>query len=175
MSRISENVIASGSVKIEKIFSVGKVLLWENKNTLTTHFFNTIPRLLAGQVGTMTGNDLRTVQSGTGLWATTMQVGKGSTPASSLDMDLEDSVQILSEDYPLPIGSVAFGTPSPGSVAFSATLPLGAGGDDFNNNPLTEVGLYSEAGLLLARQVYPAINKTTSFQLQYTWTITFRS
>jgi len=173
---LNDSLLASGNVQIFKVFSDRKELIWTHRNTLTTSFFTTIPQLLAGQVGTLIGDNSRTVADGTAKWVTYMKVGFGSTPAAVSDNDLEDPSQGSgTTDYILPISTVSFENPATGSVSFSATLPTGTGSDDYNTTPLTEVGLYSETDLLLARQVYTDIAKTETFQLQYTWTITFRS
>jgi hypothetical protein len=81
----------------------------------------------------------------------------------------------LGADLILNISSTSYEVPFPGSVTFISSLPSGEDDDDFNTTPLSEVGLFSESGLLLARQVHGAIEKTSLFQLQYSWTITFRS
>ena len=170
MIQFKDKVGMHGWVKIEALYPDGSTeLLCEDHNTLTTSLFTTMASMLAGQVGTLTGTDLRTVQTGTAKWATYMKVGSGTTPALATDTDLESSIVSIS------ISAVAFSSPMAGSVAMSATLPGGLVESEYNTVPLTEVGLFSESGVMLARQVYTAITKSSSFQLQYTWTITFRS
>ncbi len=173
----TDSFTAKGHVRIDALYEGGySKLLWENHNTLTNQFASSIARLLGGDVGTLIGEDLRTVSSGTARWASYMKIGSGTTPAGIDDIAIEIPIQDdLSADLVLPISSTSYGNPFPGSATFISSLPGGDDDDEYNTTPLSEVGLFSESGLLLARQVHGAIEKTSLFQLQYSWTITFRS
>jgi len=174
--QIINTVNVKGHVKIESVKPNGsREILYDDHNVLTNGFAENISQLLAGQVGTFVGATLREVQTGTARWASFMKVGSGSTAPIPSDTDLETPFVSGSSDLTLFLSSVSTGSPSLGSAVFSAILPSGVTGDDYNNTAPSEVGLFSENGVLLARVVYTPINKTPLFQLQYTWTITFRS
>jgi hypothetical protein len=173
----SNNFTASGYVKIYGLYpNTAPRLMWEGSNALTQGFSEHIARLLGGAVGSLIGADNRTVESGTALWAAYMIPGKGSSAPQFSDTSLEDPfLDGNSDEVIVPISSVSYSNPLPGSVTFNAILPTGSVTDSFNQDPLQEIGLYSESGVLLARYVHSAQNKTPTFQLQYSWTITFRS
>jgi hypothetical protein len=175
MTNITTNINAYGYVEIWALYEDGsKELLWGNKNTLTSKFYTSITRLLAGEVGEFL-EGTRTVQNGTARWASYMKIGKGTTAPTVSDLDVEDAIQESGNDLILNISTVSFGVPQAGSVNFNAILPVGDPGSEYNTTPLTEVGIFSEVGEMLARQVYDPLEKTTAFQLQYSWTFTFRS
>lgn len=173
----SNNFTASGYVKLFGLYpNLPPKLLWESNNTLTQGFSEHIASLLGGAVGTLIGADNRTVESGTAKWAAYMTPGKGSASPQFSDTTLDDPFLDASlAEIIIPITSVSYGSPLPGSVTFNAIIPTGAASDSYNQDPIQEIGLYSESGVLLARYVHTAQNKTPAFQLQISWTITFRS
>lgn len=97
-------------------------------------------------------------------------VGTGLTPARVTDVMLEAPVELASAGMAItaPITSVDFLTAFVMRVGF--TVAVG----DANGNLLTEFGLFSGNGTLLARKVRSVgINKTSDFAPTLTWRIRF--
>lgn len=97
-------------------------------------------------------------------------VGTGLTPAQMTDVALEAPVPLTSQSGAItaPVTSIDFLTSFVVRVGF--TIAVG----DANGNLLTEFGLYSGNGTLLARMVRSVgINKTSDFSPTLTWRIRF--
>ena len=170
MINLKDSFNARGRVRIWQINNSGqKALIRDSSNTLVNGFYTAIPKLIAGEVGAMSGQNNRTVGTGTANWVTYMKIGSGTTATRGTDTDLEEALTGIT----LPISRVFYSTPFPGSVTFNAVVPGGSDSDLYNTTPLTEVGLFSETGVMYARFVYAAIQKSSIFQLNYEWTITF--
>ncbi len=96
-------------------------------------------------------------------------VGTGSTPAKISDVALEAPVLLASAAaYTAPIDSIDFLSAFVVRVAF--TIGLG----DANGSNITEMGLFSGGGVLIARRVRTvAINKSSDFAPTLTWRLRF--
>lgn len=110
------------------------------------------------------------------LYVASLAVGSGTSVPLAINTGLEIP---LVPPVNLPIVSPNVSVAVPGVagayyVTFMATLESGQG----NGNTLTEAGLYTSGGgavnapILLARQVHPAIDKTSAIVIDYEWRIT---
>ena len=173
--KLQEQIKASGYVRIYSKSGpeARPVLVHSGRNLLVNNFYLNIPKLLAGQVGNMIGNNSRTVQDGSANWVTYMSVGTGTTAPALIDQSLQTPVLNSGSPIVMPISTVSFSTPFTGSVTFNAVLPGGSDSSPYNGVNLSEVGLFAETGTMYARYVYTPIIKTSVFQLNYEWTITF--
>jgi hypothetical protein len=175
---VIDSAVFKGAVEISAILRDGsRRLLWKDHNILTIGFIQSLMFFLSGQPGTMTGTGSRTVATGTARWPTYMKVGTSTIIPTKLDSDILSPIPsplAPSEDFKMPITSYSFGINND-SVTFYSVIDGGLEDYSYNTSPLSEVGLFTEADILVARQVYPTISKSFIFQLQYAWTIAFRS
>ena len=89
---------------------------------------------------------------------TEVVMGTGTTAAALTDSVLASSVidKAVTND-----------TAIAGQIVYSGSLTVAEG----NGSSFTEAGLRDAAEKLVCRRVHSAISKTSSFQLDYTWTI----
>lgn len=95
-------------------------------------------------------------------------VGTGITPAKVTDVALQSPVTLNTGSTTKPIDAVDFLSPFVVRVAFTLA------NDDANGYILSEMGLFSGGGALIARKVRSvSINKTSDFSPTLTWRIRF--
>lgn len=95
-------------------------------------------------------------------------VGTGTTSPSSTDTSLEAPVAFSSGLYTQPIDGVDFLTPFVMRVSYTIGL------NDCNGYALTERGLFTGAGILIARQVTAVpLVKTSDIALSLVWRVRF--
>jgi len=95
-------------------------------------------------------------------------VGTGLTPATVTDVALQAPVTLNNASTTKPIDSVDFLSPFVVRVAFTLAT------DDANGYILSEMGLFSGGGALIARKVRAvSINKTSDYSPTLTWRIRF--
>ena len=87
-----------------------------------------------------------------------ISIGKGTTAPVEGDVALESY---------LMQGTIIKRTEDTKKVVFEYLL----GVDNLNGEALTEAGLVTDDGILFARVVHDAINKTSLIQLLYSWTV----
>ena len=95
-----------------------------------------------------------------GLYDPVMEIaiGKGTTAPNDADIELEDY---------LGQGAIIKRTEDTKKCIFEYLL----GVDQLNGEALTEAGLITDNGILFARVVHEALNKTSLIQILYTWTV----
>ena len=95
-------------------------------------------------------------------------MGTGITPAKVTDVALQAPVTLNTGNTTKPIDAVDFLSPFVVRVAFTLAS------DDANGYTLSEMGLFSGGGALIARKVRStSINKTSDFSPTLTWRIRF--
>lgn len=95
-------------------------------------------------------------------------VGTGLTPAKVTDVALQAPVTLNNGSTTKPIDAVDFLSPFVVRVAFTLA------NNDANGYILSEMGLFSGGGALIARKVRAtSINKTSDFSPTLTWRIRF--
>jgi len=92
-----------------------------------------------------------------------MQFGTGTTAEAVADIALETPIT------PVKAAAAATETPDVYSVQFTAQLTTA----EANGFPITEAGLLFGNNTLCARKVFGALNKTSDFVFQFTWTISW--
>jgi hypothetical protein len=95
-----------------------------------------------------------------------LKVGNGTTPPVRGDTALVDGTPFtitLTDANKLP------NTLGPFELRIVATL----GALDANGKTLSEAGLFAVSGGLFARQIHPAIPKTSAIAIDYDWRISF--
>lgn len=90
-------------------------------------------------------------------------VGTGTTPPSVVDTALASPVAFPSTSLTKALDAVSF--PSP----FVARAEFTIGANECNGYLLTEIGLFSGNGVLLARVVNAGISKTSEWSPALTW------
>ena len=95
-------------------------------------------------------------------------VGTGLTPSKVTDVALEAPVTLNNSQTTKAIDAVDFLSPFVVRVAFTLAM------DDANGYLLSEMGLFSGGGAIIARKVRAvSINKTSDFSPTLTWRIRF--
>ena len=95
-----------------------------------------------------------------GLYDPVMKIaiGAGTTAPANTDIGLDEY---------LMEGSIIKRTEDTKKCIFEYLLGM----DNLNGNALTEAGLLTDDGILFARVVHDAINKSSLIQVLYTWTV----
>ena len=142
----TDSIKLRGDVEIKILDANGKVVnMHKYKNLIVTAGKTLLTELLAG----ITGNSIANIAFGT-----------DATPPAITDTALH--AYVLEEP-------VAISYPTPNQVTFTATMPAGTG----NGNTFQELGLYCTTGMF-ARLAIGAIAKSTTYQIQVAWTISFQ-
>ena len=95
-------------------------------------------------------------------------VGTGLTPARVTDVALQSPIVLSNSQTTKPIDAVDFLSPFVVRVAFTL------GNSDANGYVISEMGLFSGGGALIARKIRAvSINKTSDFSPTLTWRLRF--
>jgi hypothetical protein len=94
-----------------------------------------------------------------------LRVGTGTTPPVKGNTALEAQVHSLA----LLDANKILQLTDPVELKIVATLGTG----DANGSALTEAGLFTTGGTMVARQIYPAVNKSAAFVVDYEWRLSF--
>lgn len=124
----------------------------EGENTVVSLGRQAVAQLLGGDV---TDNSVTYFKAGTSTASTTVSMSDLGTPVN------------IDADQVKPIDSVTY--PSQTSVRFNFTI----GTSEANGNALSELGLFTDNDDMVARKVFPAIDKTSDIEIVGLWTILF--
>jgi hypothetical protein len=94
-------------------------------------------------------------------------IGTGTSPAAVIDTALESPIAFSTGVYLKAVDAVSFITP------FEARVEYTIGAGQANGYLITEFGLFSGNGILLARIVNVGINKTSDWSPSFTWRLRF--
>jgi len=94
-------------------------------------------------------------------------VGTGTSPSKVTDTALQNPVEFTAGVYLKDINGVDYPAP------FIARVEFTLGNSEANGYLLTEMGLYSGDGTLIARKIMTGINKTSSLSPTLSWRIRF--
>jgi hypothetical protein len=132
----------------------------EIRNTITYVGLTTIVRLWSQ----------RTIVDPTDLAISALNVGTGTTPP------VRGDTALVSEVYSIPLSDsnkVETTVPPTFEIKILATLEKGTSISPFNNQTISEAGLFTADGQLIARQIHPGLPKTTAIVIDYEWRISF--
>jgi hypothetical protein len=94
-------------------------------------------------------------------------MGTGTQASKVTDTQLQSPIEFSAGVYTKNINSVSFPAPYVARVQFTI------GASEGNGYAITELGLFSGSGVLLARVIRTAIPKTSDFSPTLTWRIRF--
>lgn len=129
------------------------------RNTITYKALDAVVQLIS-QLTSVTPTDHKIAQ---------LRVGTGTTPPVRGDTALQTQVSAIT----LTDANKVLTVSDPFELKILATLVAGTDSDPFNGVTLSEAGLFTGAGNMFARQIYPGISKTSALVVDYDWRIDF--
>lgn len=155
----SQNVVpvrGDITVTVRRADTGEKVRRIEVRNTITYLGLGTLVRLWAQRAADPAAADLK---------LESLRVGIGNVPPVKGDTGLGNSVHSI----PLGDANKVLQLEDPVELKVIATLSAG----DANGQSLTEAGLFTAGGTMVARQIYPAVNKSAALVVDYEWRLSF--
>jgi hypothetical protein len=143
------NFLISGEVNVQvKHKEKGILQHFFSHNQITNDFRNLVFNSLVNG-----GQNDRVIQ---------MRFGTGITPATPTDTTLQTELGVKA--------LIETSNPNPNTLVFKFEE---IGYEEFNGQTITEYGLFTEAGLMIARKINPPIVKNNLIALDLSWSLTF--